>query len=415
MAGIEKISQKQLKVLCWWCGEGEKAYDAIICDGAVRSGKTLFMGISFFIWAAERFEGKNFGICGKTIGSVRRNVIYPVLPVLEELGYSVREKISENRITLSRGGKSNEFYLFGGRDESSASLVQGITFAGVLFDEVALQNERFVNQACARCSVKGSRFWFNCNPEGPGHWFYNGWITKKHERRALYLHFTMEDNPSLTPEIRERYRRLYSGSFYRRFILGQWTAAEGRIYDFFDESYIYQEAPEQFDEYYISCDYGTRNPASFGLWGRAEGVYYRIKEYFFSSLREGYQKTDAEYVSDLAALCGGRRIKCVVVDPSALSFIEALRREGFNVIQARNDVLSGIRITAGLLKTGKIRICGNCKDSIREFYEYVWDSGKNGDMPKKENDHAMDDIRYFACTVAAETEGEDFAAMIVER
>lgn len=412
---IEKISQKQLQVLTWWCDHSPYSKkDAIICDGAVRSGKTLFMSLSFVIWAMENFSGQRFGMCGKTIGALRRNVVLPLLPVLKELGFLCSEKLSRNMLTVSNGNQSNEFYLFGGKDEGSAALVQGVTFAGVLFDEVALQPRSFVQQACARCSVEGSRFWFNCNPEGPFHWFYLEWIKKCDERNALYLHFTMRDNPSLSQEIIERYEHLYSGVFYRRFILGKWIAAEGKIYDFFDESYIETNPPEEFEEYYLSCDYGTRNPASFGMWGLADGVWYRIKEYYFSSRKEGYQKTDAEYINDLIGFCHCRKIKGVVVDPSAASFIEALRREGFRVIKAQNDVLSGIRTTANLLKQRKIVICSACTDAIREFSEYVWDTGKSDDTPKKENDHAMDDIRYFACTIAV---GEDdlFAATFVER
>ena len=412
---IKEISEKQLTVLTWWCGGSPySGKDAIICDGAVRSGKTLFSALSFVLWAMTSFDKQRFGMCGKTIGSLRRNVTVPLLPVLRQLGMSYTEKISRNMITVSLDGAENEFYLFGGKDEGSASLIQGVTFAGVLFDEVALQPKSFVQQACARCSVEGSKFWFNCNPEGPSHWFYLEWIKKRDERNALYLHFTMRDNPSLSEEIRQRYERMYTGVFYRRYILGRWVAAEGQIYDFFDESYIEHSPPECFDEYYVSCDYGTRNPASFGLWGRNGGVWYRIEEYYFSSRSEGYQKTDAEYINDLIGLCHGRNITGVVVDPSAASFIEALRREGFPVIKARNDVLSGIRKTADLLKQRKIVICENCRDAIREFSEYVWDHGRLEDVPKKENDHAMDEIRYFAATIASGEE-DVFAATFVER
>jgi PBSX family phage terminase large subunit len=258
----------------------------------------------------------------------------------------------------------------------------------------------FVEQACARCSVQGSRIWFNCNPQGPEHWFYREWIKKAAERRALYIHFTMEDNPSLSRKILERYRRLYSGTFYRRFVLGEWVTAEGLIYDFFDESFIGEMPEEPMEEYYVSCDYGTMNPASFGLWGLKDGVWYRMKEYYFAARREGRQKTDEEYADDLMELIGERKVKAVVVDPSAASFIETLRRRGLTVVKANNDVLYGIRVTAGLLKSGRMVICSSCRDAIREFSLYSWQSGGTRDAPKKEHDHAMDEIRYFAATVA---------------
>ena len=412
---ITEISKKQLRVMTWWCdGSPYKDKDAIICDGAVRSGKTLFMCLSFVCWAMRRFDGMKFGICGKTIVSLRRNVIDMLLPVLTDMGFKCEDKVSKNTVTVSYKGRSNFFHLFGGKDEGSASLIQGITFAGVLMDEVALQPRSFVEQACARCSVTGSKFWFNCNPESPGHWFYREWIRNTAVRNALYLHFTMKDNPSLSEGIRKRYESLYTGVFYQRFVLGQWVAADGVIYDFFDDSYVRPVPKVEFERYYISCDYGTSNPASFGLWGLYNGVWYRIKEYYFASREAGYQKTDAEYADDLMALAGELPIEAVVVDPSAASFIQALSRKGIKVIKADNNVLSGIRITADLLKSGRLVICDVCTDAIREFSVYVWDKSSDTDKPVKDNDHAMDEIRYFAVTVAADRD-TGFAATFVER
>lgn len=412
---IREFSRKQLEVLTWWCPDSvHSGLDAIICDGAVRSGKTLCMGISFVCWAMAGFDGCKFGMCGKTIISLRRNVISEILPVLTELGFSCEDRLSKNSVTIRAGGRENEFLLFGGRDESSAALIQGVTFAGVLLDEAALMPQSFVEQACARCSVAGSRLWFNCNPESPYHWFYREWILKAEERRALYLHFTMADNPSLSQRIIKRYERMYSGAFYRRFVLGEWVTAQGRVYDFFDDSFV-RDAPETgFDRWCISCDYGTANPASFGLWGRRGKVWYRVAEYYWDSRREGRQKTDAEYAEELRRLAGDRSIWAVVVDPSAASFIELLRRDGWRVIRARNEVISGIRLTADMLKSGQLVICRGCDDAIREFGLYVWNNGSEGDSPRKENDHAMDEIRYFAATIAGQRE-QGFAATYVER
>ena len=228
------FSRKQRRVLTWWMsGSGDSGFEAIVCDGAVRSGKTMAMGLSFFLWAMTGFDGQRVGLCGKTIASLRRNVLSEILPKLEGLGATWKEKRSENLLTVTFYGHRNQFYIFGGRDESSASLIQGMTCAGVLMDEVALMPRSFVEQACARCSVAGSRLWFNCNPAGPSHWFYKTWILEAEKRNCLRLHFTMEDNPSLTEAIRQRYERLYTDVFYRRFILGHCAQAEGRVYDFF--------------------------------------------------------------------------------------------------------------------------------------------------------------------------------------
>lgn len=408
------FSKKQRILLTWWMpGSPYAQKEAVFCDGAVRSGKTLAMGLGFFLWAMTCFDGKKFGICGKTIGAVRRNVLSEVLPWLKKLGYDWKEKRSENLLILRQGERENRFYLFGGWDEGSSDLIQGITFAGVLLDEAALMPRSFVEQACARCSVAGSRLWFNCNPAGPGHWLYRQWVLEAEKRNCLRLHFTMEDNPSLTEEVRQRYERLYSGVFYRRFVLGQWVQAEGRVYDFFSEEMV-GTAPQSCDKWYISCDYGTVNPMSMGLWGRCGGVWYRVKEFYFDSRKEQRQMTDGEYEKELKTLAGEREIAGVIVDPSAASFIELLRRKGWRVRKAKNDVLSGIRLTSDCLKNGRIVICRGCGDCLREMDEYVWELSGGGDKVKKEHDHAMDDMRYFVSTVLGEKVG-GFAACAVER
>lgn len=412
------FSEKQRRVLTWWTpGSPDRGKDAIVCDGAVRSGKTLAMGLSFFLWAMVSFQGRQFGVCGKTISSLRRNVLAEVLPRLQAMGAVWREKRSENLVEIAFLGRENRFYLFGGRDESSAGLIQGITFAGILLDEAALMPQSFVEQACARCSVAGSRLWFNCNPAGPGHWFYKRWILEAEQRNCLRLHFTMEDNPSLTEAIRQRYRRLYSGVFYRRFILGEWVQAEGRVYDFFEPDMVRPAPAEGFEKWYVSCDYGTVNPTSMGLWGLRRGVWYRVREFYFSSRREQRQMTDMEYADALSKLAGGRTVEAVIVDPSAASFMEVLRRRGWRVRKADNDVLAGIRLTADCLKTGKIVLCEGCADCLREMEQYVWDlSGGSRDRVKKEHDHAMDDMRYFVSTVLGQAKGTGgFSACAVER
>ena len=410
------FSEKQRTALTWWMpGTDTARYEALVCDGAVRSGKTLAMGMGFFLWAMISFDGQRFGICGKTIQSLRRNVLAEILPRLTKLGMVWKEKRSENLLTVTFHGRENRFYIFGGRDESSASLIQGITFAGILMDEVALMPQSFVEQACARCSVTGRRLWFNCNPAGPTHWFYRNWIQESTKRNCLRLHFTMEDNPSLSPEIRARYERLYTGVFYRRYILGQWAQAEGRVYDFFDAGMVKQAPEGAYQKWYVSCDYGTVNPTSMGLWGLHSGVWYRVKEFYFNSRQAQRQMTDEEYAAELKKLTGDRDIAAVIVDPSAASFIEVLRRKGWQVRKADNDVLTGIRLTSDALKDGRIVICEGCADCIREMDEYVWDLSSGAkDRVKKEHDHAMDDMRYFVSTVLGKKE-LGFAVCSVER
>ena len=411
------FSPKQRRVLTWWRpGSPDREKQAIICDGAVRSGKTLCTGLSFFCWAMRSFQNRNFALCGKTVASLRRNLLSELVPLLERMGFRCRPRSARNLIQVRLGRRENTFYLFGGKDEGSAALIQGITLAGALLDEVALMPRSFVEQTAARCSVTGSRLWFSCNPESPGHWFYREWIEKAEEKRALRLQFAMTDNPGLSPEVRERYRTMFEGTFYRRFVLGEWVAAEGVIYDFFDESYVVPVPEGWMEQWYISCDYGTVNPTSMGLWGKQSGVWYRVAEYYYDARQKRRQRTDEEHADALEQLAGGRRIEAVVADPSAASFLETLRRRGWRVRRADNEVLSGIRLTARLLKARKLVICRPCRDAIREFSLYRWeDRGDGQDRVKKEYDHAMDEIRYFAATVAGRERNGGIFAGCVER
>ena len=399
------FSPKQRMVLTWWVpGNPNRGKEAIVCDGAVRSGKTLAMGLSFFLWAMSCFHGQKFGVCGKTIASLRRNVLSEILPKLEALGAQWREKRTDNLLTVKFRGRENQFYVFGGRDESSASLIQGITFAGVLLDEVALMPRSFVEQALARCSVSASKFWFNCNPAGPGHWFYQEWVRRAEERRLLHLHFTMEDNPALSEAVRARYRRMYTGAFYERYVLGLWRAADGVVYDGFSPAkHLLKELPELRGDTYISCDYGTQNPTVFLKWRRsAGGAWVCAGEYYWSGREERRQKTDGDYADDLAVFLDGVTPRAVVVDPSAASFIEELRRRGWPVLKADNRVGDGIRRVGELLKDGTLLFADTCRHTAEEFQSYVWDAAaadRGEDRPVKEHDHCMDAIRYFVATV----------------
>ena len=416
MVKFKPFSEKQLQALTWWCaGSAGSGRNGLICDGAVRSGKTLCMSISFISWAFYFFGDTSFAMCGKTITSLRRNVVTPLIPILLSLGFEVEEKLSRNLLTIRRAGVENRFYLFGGRDESSASLIQGMTLGGVFLDEVALMPRSFVEQALARCSLEGSKFWFNCNPEHPYHWFYNEWIKKAEAKNMLYLHFTMDDNPSLSDEIKERYKNLYTGAFYERFIEGKWVCADGLVYPMFSAQKHIGRA-DSFDKYYLSCDYGTVNPFSLGLWGRCENAWYRIKEYYHSSRDKGIQLTDEEYYSNLKELAGSREITAIIIDPSAASFIEVIKRHNeFRIIKADNDVLSGISRVCQALKDNEIYISPDCTDAIREFSIYRWDNDIRRDAPKKENDHAMDDIRYFVQTILGRSRDDYSFSIAVER
>ena len=394
-----KFSQKQLLALSWWNAPDLQKKDGIICDGAVRSGKTLAMTVGFFLWSMASFENGVFALCGKTVGALRRNIVSNLPGWVGNL-FILRENRTENKLTVTApGGRQNVYYLFGGQDEASAALIQGITLAGVFLDEVALMPRSFVEQAVARCSVTGSKLWFNCNPESPQHWFYREWILPAEEKNIFHLHFTMEDNPALDASVRQRYETLYTGLFYRRFVLGQWCSAQGLIYQFDKEVHTVSKPPDT-GRYFISVDYGTQNPFSAGLWLVAGGKAYRIREYYYSGRDTGTLRTDEEHYAALERLAGDLPVERVVVDPSAASFIATIRRHGrFSVRKANNQVLPGIRKVTELLRAGQLLICENCENCIREFGLYRWEEDPGREAPVKENDHAMDDVRYFCTTI----------------
>ncbi len=403
---FKPFSNKQKKILTWW-NEKSPVHNAqgIIADGSIRSGKTLSMGLSFVIWAMETFDGQNFAMCGKTVGSFRRNVWSWLKFALLSLGYKVREKYSTNQIDITFKGHTNYFYIFSGKDESSQNLIQGITLAGVLFDEVALMPESFVNQATGRCSIAGSKFWFNCNPESPEHWFKKNWIDKSDEKQLLHLHFILEDNKSLTEEIIARYKSMYFGVFYKRFILGLWAIAEGAIYDMFDDDNLYEDNERNKDiayRRYITIDYGTTNPMVFlEVFDDGRNMWVE-REYYYDSRVTGKQKTDAEYAKDFDDFCGESKPDFVFIDPSATSFKLELRNHGYRVREANNEVLYGIRLVSTMFGSKRLKINKKCVKTIGEHRGYVWDEKarvRGEEKPVKDLDHAVDSLRYCVATV----------------
>ena len=392
---IEKISEKQAQILDFVVSD--ELY--LICDGAVRSGKTVFMSAAFIIWAMEYYDRTNFAICGKTVQSAERNVLKP-LQDNESLPYTMTYKVSTKVLTVRCGAKENYFYVFGGKDESSYMLIQGITLAGILFDEVALMPRSFVEQALSRAiSFEKPKYWFNCNPESPNHYFYKEWIENQKDG-TKHLHFLLEDNPILTPEMIARTKAMYSGVFYDRYIRGLWVIAEGIIYPMFGKETIVPTEERKYSRYVISMDYGIQNPTAMLLWGFSDGVWYQVDEFYHSGRETNNQKTDQDYYEDLERLAGDRYIDCLIIDPSATSFIALVKQKRrFKVRKARNEVIDGIQKTASAIQQGKIKVNDCCKRTIKEYGAYSWDMKSTEDRPIKDNDHAMDATRYFVNTM----------------
>lgn len=407
-----ELSDRQFTVLTWWTSDQFKDKDGIIADGSIRSGKTISMAPSFIFWAMDTFDGMDFALCGKTVGSLRRNVTNNLKKQIgQRRGWKIEEKRADNLIIVTHMGKVNRFYLFGGKDEASQDLIQGMTLAGIFFDEVALMPESFVDQATGRCSVDGSKYWFNCNPAGPMHWFKKNWIDKCREKNLLYLHFTMEDNLSLSEKIRKRYESMYTGVFFQRYIRGLWVAAEGLIFDMFQkERHVIQKEPDTEGDYIISSDYGIQNATTFLLWRRVSGsqAWVQVDEYFYSGREEKRQKTVTELVDGMETILRrdmeGNRIKPkdIIVDPSAAALIVELKKRGYRVKKADNDVLDGIADVGTMLNEDLLIFTERCMHTIEEFGLYCWDpkaSDRGEDRPVKTNDHCMDAVRYFVKTM----------------
>jgi len=385
-------SKKQNIVATWWDSEDSKGFDGIIAEGSIRSGKTHAMIFGFLLWSNCKFKGSNFIVAGRTVGALKRNVVKPMLSIIRGMGWSYKYNRSEGFIEIG----TNTYYLFGASTESSQDVIQGLTATGCYADEVALFPRSFVEQMVGRCSVECSKLWFNCNPSYPSHFFKTEWIDLAEEKNLLCLKFTMEDNPSLSKTIRERYERMYTGVFYDRYILGLWTQAEGLIYPNYKDA-LEQMFYEEPIKYCVSIDYGTQNAFHALLHAFDGNTWHVIDEYRYSGREQGHQKTDADYIQDMKEFIPACELN-VIIDPSATSFCAAMRRAGYRVIEADNQVGDGLRHTATCLSCGRLKIGDNCKYLIEELAGYVWDEKKSNDVPLKENDHGCDALRYFVET-----------------
>lgn len=446
MAGIKKavftfqlFSLKQKKVLTWWLPNSPvHDADGIIADGAIRSGKTLSMSLSFVMWGMTTFNRQNFGMCGKTIGSFRRNVLFWLKLMLRSRGYKVQDKRADNLMIVNRQDTVNYFYIFGGKDERSQDLIQGITLAGVFFDEVALMPESFVNQATGRCSVDGSKYWFNCNPDNPHHWFKTNWIDKatgylseeqQEEKRRkgeelkelIYLHFTMEDNLSLSEEIKKRYRSMFIGVFFKRFILGLWVAAEGIIYQLFadnPENFIVDDIPEPIHYATIGVDFGgSKSAHSFTLTGFTRGFkkVVILDEFYHNNVTQGRlspAQVEAAFVDFVKRAKQKYRVYEAYCDSAEQTLIEGLTvaavKAGLS-IQIKNAIKGPIndRIAfyCSLMAQGRFFILRHCKATIEALTSAVYDEKKLEDVrldDGKMNVDSLDSMEYSTESVQSE-------------
>jgi len=371
-------------------------------EGSVRAGKTVDSIAVWIKYIGEAPPG-DLIMTGKTNGTLYRNIIRPMQ---ELLGSDMKYHQQDDSRVISLWGRT--IFCFGANDERAEQKIRGMTVAGSYGDEVSLWPESYFKMMISRMSVRGAKFFGTTNPDNPNHWLKTDFINRRDELDMNVFHFMIDDNVFLPPEFIAALKKEYVGLWYRRFILGEWCIAEGAIYDFFDENIHLLNVIPNARYKVLSCDYGTGNPSAFLLFGINPFGTPKIwleRSYYYDSKKEGRQKTDAEYTKDLKTFLHNEKVRHVIVDPSAASFKNQLRADGFHGIKnADNGVLDGIRLQAKMLQSHQYMICNHPSNEpvINEYYGYVWDSKamKHGeDKPLKESDHAKDAERYAIQTL----------------
>lgn len=367
-----------------------------LLEGSVSSGKTWISLVCWGFWLATMPQNQLYLMCGKSLTTLKRNCLIPLEAMFGQSNFSFSTSAKEAYLFGRR------VLLEGANDARSEGKIRGLTLQGAYCDELTLFPKDFFVMLLSRLRVPGAKLIATTNPDSPQHWLKREYIDRMAELDMLTMRFLLEDNTTLDPQYVAAVKAEYTGVFYRRFILGEWCVAEGLIYPMFDKAVHVKSLPHPQGEWYVSVDYGTLNAFSAGLWCYDGTTAYRVAEYYYSGREQKRQRTNTQYLQSIQQLTAGKSISAVIVDPSAASFIAELRQAGFLVRKGKNDVVEGIRRTAAALEQGKLLFSPDCKNSFREFALYRWDESSSQDRPIKENDHAMDDIRYFVSTILRE-------------
>lgn len=396
-----------------WADFSPKALDFLeksnarlnILHGSVRSSKTINCTVRWISYLLDGPEG-DLAMLGKTTATLQRNVLNDLFDIVGDSNYKwVNRQQGELRMLGRR------IYCFGANNEDAESKIRGATFAGAYCDEVSLYPQSVFNQLMARMSVKGACCFCNTNPDSPFHWFNTDYIENDEITDKKIWHFTMDDNLSLDPDYVRSLKQMYRGVWYDRMILGLWVAAEGRIYDMFDPKIHMVDTQAVLRnttvhpnaiKWLVGCDYGTATVMTWGLYAKfPNGQYYKVREYYYDAMKANEQKTDSEFADIFTSWLGDIRPWAVYVDPSAASWKTELMRRGYKILNADNDVISGIRYVSSLISTGNYLMDKSCVNTQKEYQSYVWDQkaqliGK--DKPLKTHDHTCDCDRYVIYT-----------------
>nr|DAE51287.1 MAG TPA: large terminase [Caudoviricetes sp.] len=387
-------TKKQRQLMELW--RTKKLQRINLLEGSVSSGKTWISLVCWGFWLATMPQNQLYLMCGKSLTTLKRNCLIPLEAMFGQSNFSFSTSAKEAYLFGRR------ILLEGANDARSEGKIRGLTLQGAYCDELTLFPKDFFVMLLSRLRVPGAKLIATTNPDSPQHWLKREYIDRMAELDMLTMRFLLEDNTTLDPQYVVAVKAEYTGVFYRRFILGEWCVAEGLIYPMFDKAVHVKSLPHPQGEWYVSVDYGTLNAFSAGLWCYDGTTAYRVAEYYYSGREQKRQRTNTQYLQSIQQLTAGKSISAVIVDPSAASFIAELRQAGFLVRKGKNDVVEGIRRTAAALEQGKLLFSPDCKNSFREFALYRWDESSSQDRPIKENDHAMDDIRYFVSTILRE-------------
>lgn len=400
---FKPFSKKQLKLLTWWLKDVSPYadYDGVVAEGSIRAGKTIAMIDSFITWSLDAHEGQNFILSGKTMGALKRNVLNPLFQILIAKGIPYKYIRSDDpRVEIG----SNVYYLFGGDNERSQDKVQGLTAAGAYLDEVVLMPRSFVDQVMGRCSVDGAKYFFNCNPGHPKHWFKTEYIDKAKEKNFLVLHFSMDDNLSLSEKVKDRLKRMFSGVFYKRNILGLWVVADGLVYAEYKsethnisrEKMLEMVKANAFKEYIAGTDFGVTSPMTGNIYGiTRDNEAYQIAEYYKTN--QTTENLGEWYLLQEEWL--GRKIRAIFCDSAEPDRILTLKKMGLRAMDGKKEINAGLNTVKVMFKNNRLYICEEeCPNTANELATYRYpppdDPQAKKDQPLDEDNHSMDGKRY---------------------
>lgn len=331
-------------------------------------------------------------LIGVTRDSIQRNILSELYRFL---GFGLPASKSTEVKLYGRN-----CYFVGASDESAVRRIQGSTLAFAYVDEATCVPAPFWRMLISRLSVPKAQLLATANPAAPSHWLKKEYIDRAQELNLKSWNFTLDDNPALEEEYKKKIKASYTGMWYKRYVQGLWCAAHGLIYDSFDDDNIYEHPFCNPSYYIVGIDYGTTNPTSAVLIGVRPNQWPQLtveEEYYYDSAKKGRSKSDQELAQDIKEFIGYRNIRAIYVDPAAASFKVVLQQMDLPVIDAKNDVVPGIKTVGRFISNKNLVIQKGCVNLIDQMQSYAWcpkAADRGEDKPLKENDHCADSLRY---------------------